>query len=434
MNRISFVPRRIMTLGSLLGVAVLLSLPAGAAAQRGAGNIVLAAPDVRVSSTPLEVAVAWRPVTGALSHTVEWATSPSGPWAPIPVPKGETQVTMPSSGGQYWNGMGGTLYYYRVTALPEIGTPGVTIMPRVTPQLDGPMGLDLSQEGADVRVSWAPVPYATGYVVTASTGKQVPPNQSVEVSAQQSEARLLNLAMVGWSTTVWISVNARYGTAGATSTPQPTAFTLPPVPFCWPPSAVPGPTPTVSAAATGPTTVMLSTPVTSNSKIRVERAAVGSQLWQDVRCAVAPPSGTAGIAQIEDRGLAPGTQYQYRVTELRPSGTAGQAVVLVTTAPGPDSPTVKATIGACATSGCQVSLIWFHVAGAIEYRIESTYGLYRAVLYPGVGGGIGAVPGQQTWVTLATVPAGVHTFLVTPLFPLYRPSPKPPAQVTVTVP
>jgi hypothetical protein len=127
----------------------------------------------------------------------------------------------------------------------------------------------------------------------------------------------------------------------------------------------------------------------------------------------------------------PGTQYQYRVTEVSRTGSVGQTIVTVTTPPAPDSPTVTATIGACSPTGCQVSLNWNHTAGAGEYRIESSYGLYRG-LTGAIGGGQQA--GFSVSISVGTVPTGVHTFLVTPLFRWQRPSPKPPAQVTVTVP
>jgi hypothetical protein len=428
MNRISFRPDRIIPIGSLLGATLLLSLATSLSAQRGTttkGLKGLAAPIVRVNATPLEVTVVWRPVADAVSHSVEWATSPSGPWTPIPVPPGGSQVTMPSSAGS-WNGKGGTLYYYRVSAIPELGEPGVTVVPRVTPQLEPPLGVGVWQEGADARVTWVPVPHATGYVVTVAQGQQLPPSQSVEASSQQTEARLINVARAGVATTIWVAVSARYGTVGATSVPWPKMYTLADLHMCWPPSSVPGPTPSVSTVAVGPTAFTVSTAASQSGKasLRVERAVLGSQLWQAAGC---------GNVAVIDQDLTHGTQYQYRVSELMRTGTVGQSVVTVATPPAPDSPVVTATIGACSAPGCPVSLNWIHTDGADEYRIESSYGLYRGTIGGNTGGG-GWLAGSPVWVSLGTVPSGGHTFLVTPLFRRERPSPKPPAQVTVRVP
>lgn len=420
MNRTS--PRPTRPLALLMAALVAPSL---LAAQRGTKTIGLRPPIVSVSATPLAATVVWRPVTGAIAYTVEWATTPLGPWTNVPVdPRAGSQVTMPSSGGLTFDGMGGALYYYRVTAVPELGEPGVTVVPRVTPQLDPPTGVHVRQEGSDAVVTWVPVPYATGYQVSVAPGQQSPPIQSVEASPQQTEARLLNLVQAGGQSTVWVAVRARYGASGAISSPASGGFGLMDPQRCWPASAVPGPAPTVLATATGPTMVRLTTALaqTGVTSIRAERAVQGSQVWQGAGCS---------YGEINDWNLEPGTLFEYRVTELHQSGTVGQTVVTVATPAAPDSPAVTAMIGACAKGGCPVTLTWSAITRAIEYRIESSYGLFRAAT--GQGGG-GFSPGQPIAVPIGIVPSGVHTFVVTPLFRVLRPSPRPPSVVTVTVP
>jgi hypothetical protein len=407
----------------LCGMVALLPLATALEAQRTGKLIALSPPEVRVSATPLTVTVTWRPVDGAASYTVEQALAPTGPWSSLPMRPLATQVTAPTSPGASF---GGTLYYYKVTALPPLGEPGATVVARVTPQLDQPLGVSGHQEGADLLVSWAPVPYATGYVVTAAFGPQLPPSQTTEVGPQSTEARLINLASPTAPRSVWIGVNARYGTGGAVSIATPKKITVAGAQACWPPSSVPGPAPVLSISALGPTTISITTQNTLNGlavATRVERAPAGSQTWESVGC---------GFTGVGDENLVPGTQYQYRVNEIGPAGTVGQAIATVATPPVPDNPTPAASVSGCSATGCQVTLSWSHVAGAENYRIESSYGMYRPIAM--AFGGVVVAAGSGVIEPLGQVPAGVHTFFVTALFPSMRPSPRPPGQVTVVVP
>jgi hypothetical protein len=159
--------------------------------------------------------------------------------------------------------------------------------------------------------------------------------------------------------------------------------------------------------------------------IRVERASMGSQAWQSIGC----HSGS-----VVDNNLAPGTQYQYRVTE-NAGGAIGQTIVVAATPSVPDSPIPTAAVTNCTATACQVTLNWNNIwGGADDYRIESSYGLYLSHT--------GKVPpflpkaptSPLISVLLWPVPKGVHVFTLTTLFPSMRPSPKAPGQVTVVVP
>ncbi len=422
---------------AILSLALCLSGTLRLSAQRGTAPplVTLSPPSVAVYATPLAVTVSWKPVSGAGYYTVEQATSPSGPWTALALdPRAGTQVTAPTAAA--WNAYAGTLYYYRVSAmLPlgprgevPLGEPGVTIVPRVTPRLNPPLGVDPRQEGPDIRVSWAPVPFATSYLVTVAAGTQAPPTYSTEVSAQVTDARFTNVATTSPGQGWWVSVAARYGAGGALSVPSTKKIGLAPAQLCWPAATVPGPAPAVSVTASGPTGFAVVTPGTQAglTRIRVERALMGSAVWQGVGCA----SGA-----IYDWGLTPATQYQYRVTEFAPTGASGQTIVAATTASAPDSPVPTVTLSGCTANGCQGLLAWTGFAGAEDYRTESSYGIYYGQMMSGstATGGISATGGPMTQ-SLGVVPTGVHTFTLTPLFPMMRPSPKPPGQVTVVVP
>ena len=424
---------------TILGTTLCLLGTTRLGAQRGTAPalVTLSPPSVAVSATPVAVTVSWKPVSGAGYYTVEQSTSPSGPWTPLAVDaRAGTQVTAPTAAAT--NTAGGTLYYYRVSAmLPlgprgevPLGEPGITIVPRVTPRLNAPLGVDPRQEGPDIRLSWVPVPFATSYVVTAATGTQVPPTYGTEVGAQVTEARFSNVAttspgLQAW----WVSVAARYGAGGALSVPTTQKIGLAPAQFCWPAATVPGPAPVVSLTAYGPTAFAVVTPGVQQglTSMRVERALMGSAAWQGVGC-------TTGASHM-DMGLTPATQYQYRVTEFAPTGASGQTIVVATTAPAPDSPIPTVTLSGCTANGCQGFLSWTGFVGAEDYRTESSYGIYYGQMMAGstATGGISSAGGPLNQ-GLGLVPKGVHTFTLTPLFPMMRPSPRPPGQVTVVVP
>jgi hypothetical protein len=405
-------------------LVLMLAPPKGLEAQRGNGAIVLSPPRVRASSTPLTVSLSWAPVDGAASYTAEVSTSPTGPWTPLPMRTNATEVTTPSfNASQNPSGM---LYYYRVTALPSLGEPGVTVVPWVTPNILNPLGLHVWQDGADLLVSWAPARHASSYLVTAALGQQLPPTHSVEVGAQYAETRLPNVAL-GITTEIWVTVKARYAPTGALSSGEATRGYVVPLQMCWPTGPIPGPVPSASVTVNGPTRVSLTTQKVSNTigRVRAERAPMGSQQWIGIGC-------QAG--ELVDKNLTPGTAYQYRVSEISPSGTVGQTMIAATTTPTPDSPTPTATLVACGVKSTCVRLDWLHVTGADNYRLESSYGAYLDQLdeWPG---SLSTTPAGMSLATIIrTPPSGVHTFYITPLFPSFRPGPKPPGQVTVVVP
>ena len=422
---------------AILRVAMWVVPAACLEAQRGTAPSMpsLSPPSVSVYATPVAVTVMWKPVTGAGGYTVEQATSLSGQWIALALdPRGGTQVTAPTAA--FNTATGGMLYYYRVTALHPLGPrgevplgePGVTIVPRVTPRLNSPLGVDSRQEGVDLRVSWSPVPYATGYFVTVGLGPQTPPIGSIEVSAPSTEARLVNVLPSSPSALqYWVSVAARYGPSGTLSALTSAKISLNAALPCW--SAVPllGPAPTVSLTSYGPTAYSIATAntQTGTALVRVERAPMGSAMWKQAGC---------GFNGVSDQGLTPATSYQYRITEIR-SGTAGQTIVNAVTPQAPDSPVPTATVGSCTADGCQVTLNWISFAGAADYRTESSYGAYFAQLgFAGTNYGGAPSGGGPLSQPVGIVPRGTHTFTVTPLFPLMRPSSRPPGQVTVVIP
>ena len=109
--------------------------------------------------------------------------------------------------------------------------------------------------------------------------------------------------------------------------------------------------------------------------------------------------------------------------------------MVATTAPAPDSPIPTVTLSGCTANGCQGFLSWTGFVGAEDYRTESSYGIYYGQIMLGstVTGGSSTTGGPLTQ-PLGLVPKGVHTFTLTPLFPMMRPSPRPPGRVTVVVP
>ena len=124
--------------------------------------------------------------------------------------------------------------------------------------------------------------------------------------------------------------------------------------------------------------------------------------------------------------MLPATQYQYRVTEFVPTGAAGQTIMVATTPPASDSPIPTVTLSGCTANGCQGLLAWNGFAGAEDYRIESSYGMYYGQLMAGsTATGGASVAGGPLSQLLGVVPKGVHTFTLTPLFPMMRPSPRP---------
>ena len=414
----------------MLAGAMGLGLATSASAQRGARAIALSPPNVRASATPLAVTLSWSPVAGAESYTVEQSTSANGPWYPLPLERPTfTQITAPSSGAPATTSSGGTLYYYRVSALAAVGEPGVTVVPRVTPPLSPPLGVSVRQEGADVWVSWAAVPDAVGYLVTAAPSPQSPPTHSVNAGTPGAEIRLVNVASPTTTASVWVGVTTRYGNGTALSLPTTVKVTLLPSQSCWPPASAPGPAPVASVTVLGPTKAQVSTNSIAfagpTAFVRAERAPLGTQDWLTVGCGVAP---------FFDQNLAPGTAYQYRITETSPAGTAGQSLVTIATPPAPDSPTPTATLGSCVVGGCSVLLNWSHVSGAEGYRIETSIGfLYQnATASYGLFGSMAA--GTPVSALFPFIPSGTHQFYLTPLFPPLRPGPQRPGLVTVVVP
>jgi hypothetical protein len=381
-----------------------------------------------VSSTPLDVTVAWRAVDGAVSYTVEQALSLNGPWTMLPPPKG-TQIQVRSYAGIGNGYSGGNLVYYRVTAVPSLGEPGITVVPRVTPSINAPVGVQVREDGADLWVSWAPAAHATGYVVTLAPGAQLAPTHQLEVGTQPTEARLVNVASPNMPRTVWVAVNTRYGTALTAA--APIQLTIPAVQQCWPPSSMPG-TPPLVTVLPAPTSVSFSAPsaVQAQSTARVERTPMGGQVWQIIGC-------RSGV--IADASLAPGTQYQYRVTEVWPNGQVGQATMVASTSAPFDIPAPTAAVSDCTATGCQVTLKWLDYAGTDGVRIESSYGLSRiyATNWTGkawTGPTSGSPPTRIDPSLSVFLPKGTYSFAVTTLYRPMRPSSRPPGQVTVVVP
>jgi len=395
----------------------------------------LSAPRVKVDATPVAVTVAWGLVDGASTYSVEQASSLGGPWTSLRIPRGATTVTAPTSAG-FGNGYGGgTLYYYRVSALASAGEPGVTVIPRVTPPIDRPVSVEIREEGADAWVYWTPVPYATSYVVSAALGSQTVPSQVVEVGAQYTETRLVNVALPYAPQLVSVKVSARYGTGGPLSVGPAKQFSVPALQACWPPASDPGLPPHVPqvTVASGPTFVSLVSgdAIKSGVANRVERAPIGSAgPWQTIGC-------RAG--HVLDASLVAGAQYQYRLTEIGPLGAVGQTTVVATTSPILDNQTPTATLSGCSVAGCQVTLNWNDYAGTQGVQIQSSYGLSQVYATNWFGklwngpttGGSNAVAIQPSFSV--PLPKGVYTFWLTTLFPPMRPTTRPPGQVTVVV-
>jgi hypothetical protein len=414
---------RFLVLAKIRPTLVLITLAAttGSDAQKGAlSQPRLSQPRVEVSSTPLTVALVWAPVDYAESYTAEVSSSPTGPWTPLQMRPLDTKVTAPTFNTS--NNPGGTLYYYRVTAAWRDGEPGVTVVPRVTPSIINPPGLHVRQDGADLLVSWAPVPHASSYLVTAALGQLLPPTHSLEVRAQSAEARLPNFVL-GAPADIWVTVKARYAPTGALSSGVTSKALYWPAQMCWPQVAPAGQHPPVAVSGVGPTSVMLSVntveKVVSLGRVRAVRTPAASQAWTSTGCVAA--------REIVDVNLTPGMQYQYRVTEITPTGTVGETTIDVTTPQAPLNPTPTATIGPCANFPVCVKLDWPRVTGADNYRVQSSYG---ADLFTDPSGN----SRPSNTVTIGPVPSGVHAFSVTALFPLSRPGPHEPGQVTVVVP
>ncbi len=409
-----------------LAAAASVTLVSGLAGQR----IPLARPDpimrltgitapggITFQATPTQVTVAWQPVRGATTYTVERGVSPTGPWGPLGWNSAYgTQLTVPSPMAPPSAGGQGLLLYYRISAVPASGEPAVTIVPWITPSIETPVIQAWHQDHGDLVLYWTPAPGASKYVVTAVGGAGG--NRYVEVDPQFTSYRLTKLtAAENQGASLTVAVNAKFEPGGIVTQGPGTTIAIAAVNSCWPLATSPGPAPMRSGQRGGVTSISVGAvgPANSGASILYERALGGSQTWETLGCL---PGGTLAY----DVNLQPGTSYTYRMTSVSSVAGTGQTLWNLQTDLPADTPILTAQL----SGQSRVYLSWRGVAGAEGYRITSSYGYSMLVPQP--------ANYSQAGLNALNVPAGTQVFTLTVLYPVGQPNPKPPSQATVVVP
>uniref|UniRef100_A0A8I4A3K6 Collagen alpha-1(VII) chain n=1 Tax=Callithrix jacchus TaxID=9483 RepID=A0A8I4A3K6_CALJA len=306
---------------------------------------------------PTSILLSWNLVPEARGYRLEWRRE-SGLEPP-------QKVVLPSDVTRYQlDGLQpGTEYrltLYTLLEGREVATPA-TVVP-TGPELPvGPV-MDLQATelpGQRVRVSWSPVPGATGYRITVRSTQGV--ERTLVLPGSQT-AFDLDDVRAGLSYTVRVSarVGPREGSASVLTIRRELDTPL----------AVPG----LQVVMSDATQMRLAWgPVPGASGFRISwRTGSGPESSQ-----ILPPDSTA----TDITGLQPGTAYQVAVLALRGREEGPPAVIVARTDPLGPVRTVRVT----QTGSSSVTIAWTRVPGATGYRVSwhSAHGPEKSQLVSG---------------------------------------------------
>jgi hypothetical protein len=400
-------------------------------------TVSLAAPaSVVVRNDPSALVFNWQPVYGATGYQIDTGPTITGPWTPlVPAPIATTQFAYTPAPA--------TLMYYRVSAAHSLAVSTTsTIVPFVYEVPLNPLGVSGTQSGANVTVSWNPVPGADAYTATALVGG----TQVGVLEAHGTETSATFRGVVSPLTTandyLLIKVVAHFPPSGAAGADVPhlgTAFLIiNQASTCWPAAGELPPTAgqTIAAPIASAGGMTLSWPMSGQvNAYRVDRTLAGSGQWTPLAC-LRPGAGSANTGSrttsstttFQDASIAlqPSTSYQYRITALGPADATGKRSTsesIVTASTPPRQTLIVGVVVGSTTAGQYVQLSWQPLSsGTKNVLVTNSYGDRRDALTMN-GGSAG------NGVRFLKPPRGSHTFAVTPLYTSGTPA----ATTTVSV-
>ncbi|MGO8669919.1 MAG: fibronectin type III domain-containing protein, partial [Capsulimonadaceae bacterium] len=293
-----------------------------------------------------QVSLSWTSSTGATSYNVYRGTA-TGAESATPLTPSSTTTTYTDA-----TVINGTTYFYKVAAVNQGGTSGLSNEASTTPNPpapSAPTGLTATPGNAQVSLSWSSSTGATSYNVyrgTATGAESATPIATSTTSTAYTDASVTN------GTTYFYKVAAvnAGGTSGlsneGSATPNPPA-----------PSAPTGLTATPGNAQVGLTWAS-STGATSYNVYR--GTATGTE-------SPTPIATDVTTAAYTNTGLTNGTTYFYKVAAVNTGGTSGMSNEASAT---PVPPAPAAPTGLTATPGnAQVGLSWTSSTGATSYNV-----------------------------------------------------------------
>ncbi len=322
-----------------------LSTEVSAATFLGSSTGVVA---TAVSST--EIDLAWSPVAGATSYSIERSTTSGGPYTTV----GTTATTAFADTGL----RPATAYYYVVKATDGSGGSTTSSEVSATTLLGVPSGVVATAVStSEIDLTWNAVAGATGYDVERSTGSGGP----YTIVGTPTSATFADTGLSA-ATAYFYVIKATATSLKSALSSEVSATTL-----------LASPT-GVGASAASPSEIDLTwTAVSGATSYVVERATTSGGPYTTI--------GSPTSAHFASTGLAAATTYYYVVEAVDASGTSGPS--------GEASATTQLAapsgIVATAVSTSEIDLTWGAVSGATGYivqRATTSGGPYTTVATP----------------------------------------------------
>ena len=286
----------------------------------------------------LTILASWNTANGAISYTLDRATSSAGPWTQV-YSGAATQYT--DSGLQPQ-----TTYYYEVLASNAGGSSSfsssasaTTASPPATPT-----GLSASTTGVQtISVAWNTASGATGYTLDRATSSAGPWTQVYSSSATQFADSGLQ-----FGTTYYYKVSAsNTGGSSAFSSLPAAASTYTGVPLG------------LAASASGQQSIAVQwDSVSGATTYTLDRATSSGGPWTAIY--------TGSATQYSSNGLQIGATYYYIVR----SGTSTANSVFSSAVSGTTLPSVPTSLAASATGVESISISWDAATGATGYSLD----------------------------------------------------------------
>lgn len=305
---------------------------------------------------------------------------------------GFVQIATPAAAAVSYSDLGlvgGTLYYYRLTAVNQYGNSTaanaqVTVLSPPAPTLNTPT----SPSVLTINLSWTDLASETGYIVerstTAGTGfAQIGSNLAANTVTYQDQGGL------SAGTTYYYRVRAIY--AGGNSAPSNEVNIMPMAP-----PAVTGLTAVAPSNTISPLTINLNwTDVAGETGYTIERSTTSGSGFTSLATV-----GANVVTYTDNNSLVGGTTYFYRVIANFTLGNAvasNEASATAVNPPLPGTPSITLS----GVTAVAVTVNWADVTFETTYDIERATGLNQASGFAVVG----------------TVNANVVTFTNTGLTP-----------------
>jgi fibronectin type 3 domain-containing protein len=313
--------------------------------------------------------VQWPAVQGATSYNLYWSET-------TPVTTLSSRITGVVSPYEHTGLANGTLIYYAVTAVNEVGESGLSSMigaAPVAPVLAAPTTVTATASDSSVTLAWTPVSGADSYTVYWSTTPDPTPGGAGVTRIANIQDTSFTLSGLTNSGHYYFVVTA-VGQAGESRSSRPVDAV--------PHAATPGAPQNVSATS-GDGKAVLAWSASSD-------AASYSIYWAKA-AGVVP--GAAGVTQIPGltgtsythTGLTNGDTYYYVVAALTTGGASALSTEVSVT-PLPTAPPAPLGLTAIAPKDVvEVTVQWYDVTTypSPDAPIQLGYNLYRG-LEPGV--------------------------------------------------